>query len=55
MREEIELLKTIDVYIKGRLTESEIDELWVSFLKNPEYLDWLIIETHAQKYFINMK
>jgi len=32
----IEITKKIDRYIRGDLKDSEIDELWIEFLKNPE-------------------
>jgi len=35
----IETMKKIDQYIRGELKDSEIDELWIEFLKNPELYD----------------
>lgn len=35
----IEIMKKIDQYIRGELKDSEIDELWIEFLKNPELYD----------------
>jgi len=43
--QEIELLKTIDAFLKGELSEAEEDTLWERLLKHPEYLDYL--ETEA--------
>lgn len=43
--QEIELLKTIDAFLRGNLSEAEEDDLWKSLLKHPEYLDYL--ETEA--------
>lgn len=34
-----EIMKKIDQYIRGDLKDSEIDELWIEFLKNPELYD----------------
>lgn len=45
---EIELLKTIDAFLKGKLSEAEEDELWLSLLKHPEYLDYLETEAALQ-------
>lgn len=42
---EIEILKQIDAYLKGALSNEEINELWVNLLKHPQYLDYL--ETEA--------
>lgn len=41
---EIDLLEKIEDYILGRLTQVEIDELWVEFLNAPEWLGYLVIE-----------
>lgn len=43
------LLKKIDSYVKGELRESEIDELWHEFAKDPSLLDYLEIETGLRK------
>ncbi|TVR15194.1 MAG: hypothetical protein EA391_11190 [Balneolaceae bacterium] len=36
-KEHIEILKSIEKFILGELSQSQIDDLWVEFLKNPEY------------------
>ncbi len=46
---EIEIRQQIDAYIKGKLDESEIEQLWNEFAKNPELLDVLEIEVHVKK------
>lgn len=46
---EIEIRKQIDAYIKGNLDESEIEQLWNEFAKNPELLDVLEIEVHVKE------
>lgn len=42
----IEVSKRIDAYIHGKLSQSEIDELWLIFLKNPHYYE--LFETELQ-------
>lgn len=44
----IEYLSQIESYINGTLSEKEIDELWMEFLKNPELHEYFIIELHLQ-------
>lgn len=36
----IEIQNRIEEYIKGRLSDEEIDELWVLFLESPEWFDY---------------
>ncbi len=45
MKEEriIDMMKRIDQYIRGGLTQEEIDELWIEFIKEPEW--YRIFET----------
>jgi|GEM_PF-5719076 len=45
---EIDLLQRIDRYLNGELSESEVDELWVEFLKEPEYLELMEAEAAAR-------
>jgi len=33
----IDIMQRIDSYIRGRLNQQEIDELWMEFLKEPEW------------------
>lgn len=47
-KEKIELLKQVDLYIRGELSQDEIDELWKILLQNPEYYDWFETEVHLQ-------
>ncbi len=44
-----ELYKRIDAYIKGKLSEQEIENLWVEFAKNPELLDYLELEVGVKE------
>ncbi len=44
----IELLKSIDSYIKGRLSQKEIDALWIEFLKYPEMFRYFETEVQIQ-------
>ncbi|RNC83004.1 MAG: tetratricopeptide repeat protein [Balneola sp.] len=46
---ESDILKKIDAYLKGTLSDNEIDQLWVEFAKNPELLDLLELEVGVQK------
>lgn len=46
---EIEIREQIDAYIKGQLDESEIEQLWHEFAKDPELLDVLEIEVHVKE------
>lgn len=41
---EIELQQKIDAYLKGLLSEPDIEELWMEVAKNPDLLDNLEIE-----------
>lgn len=45
---EIEIRKKIDAYIKGKLSEEEIQGLWNEFAKNPELLEILELEVHVK-------
>lgn len=45
---DIQLEKQIDAYIRGHLTEDEIDLLWVELLKKPRYIDLLETELHVR-------
>ncbi len=47
-KDKIETLKKIERYIRGELSQKEIDELWVEFLKNPEYYEWFETELHLR-------
>lgn len=47
-QEKIQQLQKIDLYIKGELSQDEIDELWKEFLKDPELYNWFETELHLQ-------
>lgn len=47
-QEKIQLLKKIDKYIKGELSQDEIDDLWKQFLQHPEWYDWFETELHLR-------
>lgn len=36
----IEIQKRIEQYIQGRLSDEEVDELWVLFLESPEWFEY---------------
>ncbi|MEX0945230.1 MAG: hypothetical protein WDZ38_06095 [Balneolaceae bacterium] len=46
--ETIEFSKRIDSYIRGRLKQSEIDKIWIDFLKNPIHYEWFETELHLR-------
>ena len=46
---ELEIRQQIDAYLKGRLSEEEIQTLWNEFAKNPELLDVLEIEVNVKE------
>ncbi|MDZ7717933.1 MAG: hypothetical protein U5K72_03810 [Balneolaceae bacterium] len=47
-QDKIQLLEKIDQYIKGELSQDEIDELWKQFLQHPEWYDWFETELHLR-------
>lgn len=46
---EIKIRKQIDAYIRGKLSEDEIQELWNEFAKTPELLDVLELEVNVRE------
>lgn len=42
MDENTKILQQIDQYISGELRTEEIDALWIEFLRNQEYFDYLV-------------
>lgn len=47
-QEKIQQLQKIDLYIRGELSQDEIDELWKEFLQDPELYDWFETEVHLR-------
>lgn len=41
---DLDLEKQIDAYIKGRLTEDQVKDLWIELFKRPKYIDLLETE-----------
>lgn len=41
---DINIIKQIDAYLKGKLSAREAEQLWITLLKNPEYLEYLETE-----------
>lgn len=41
---DLDLEKRIDAYIKGRLTEDKVEDLWIELLKRPKYIHRLETE-----------
>lgn len=48
-----EIQKQIDAYVKGTLSEEQIDDLWVEIAKDPALLDELDIEVHVKELIQN--
>lgn len=38
----------IERYILGKLTQDEIDDLWIEFLKAPAWFKWFELELHIR-------
>lgn len=51
----IDMQKKIEEYILGRLSQDEIDALWMEFLKTPEWLCYLETEINLRVLAYNMK
>jgi tetratricopeptide (TPR) repeat protein len=47
----IELEKKIDAYLKGQLSEEEVDKLWATLLQYPEYYKHLKTELALKRHF----
>lgn len=47
----IELEKQIDAYLKGKLSEEEVTELWAMLLQHPEYYEHLKTELALKQHF----
>jgi len=54
-KEHTEILKKIDAYVKGNLTETETEQLWIQLAKHPEMLDVLKTEVALKKMFNEQK
>lgn len=44
----IEMQQAIENYILGKLTQQEIDQLWIKFLKAPEWFNYFLTEIHLR-------
>ena len=49
------LHKKIDAYLRGDLSQEEVEELWVELLKNPEYIDELQTEIDIARLYEQKK
>jgi TolA-binding protein len=47
----IALEKKIDAYIKGFLSEEEVQELWAELIQHPEYVDYLKTEIDIARFY----
>ena len=45
----IQIAQQVDLYIKGKLSDQEIDALWAEFVKNPSLLEDLELEVGVKK------
>ncbi len=52
---DIEIIKQIDAYLKGQLSEEKTEELWVELIKNKEYLEYLETELTVKSIFEEKK
>lgn len=43
-----EMQQRIETYIRKGLPPGEEDQLWIEFLKDPEWYDYFIIELHLR-------
>lgn len=48
---ELDNYKKIDAYLKGQLSNEEVDEIWVEIAKNPDLLQHLEIEAGLKEIF----
>ena len=44
----IEIMSRIDDYVRGRLTQEQIEELWIEFLKEPYWFRIFEIEVNIR-------
>ena len=49
----IDMMQRIEKYILGKITQKEIDELWIEFLKDPEW--YIILKTDLRHYFTKIR
>ena len=48
---DIQLEQAIDAYLKGKLSEQEVEELWVELLQKPEYIALLETEIDVKRVY----
>lgn len=51
----LEIHERIKKYIREKLNQEEIDELWMEFLKAPRLFDYFMIELHLNALIKNRK
>jgi len=44
----IDMMQRIDSYIRGRLNQQEIDQLWIEFLKEPDWYSKFETDLHLR-------
>jgi len=49
----IDIMQRIEKYILGKLTQKEIDELWIEFLIEPEWYKYF--ETYLHLSYLQLK
>lgn len=52
---DIEMQTKIERYIREGLPPGEEDQLWIEFLKDPEWYDYFIVELHLRALFRGKK
>lgn len=54
-KKEQHIIRRIDAYLKGRLSEEEAQDLWAKLVANPEYLELLETELAARAAFAEQR
>ena len=54
-KKEIEVSKLIDAYIRGKLSQREIDDLWIIFLESPHFYELFETELHLRNLILKEK
>lgn len=47
--------ENIQRYIRGELSPGEIDQLWIEFIRDPEWYDYFLTELHLVAIFESEK
>ena len=44
----VKMMSRIDDYVRGRLTQEQIEELWIEFLKEPYWYSIFLVEVNLR-------